>query len=128
MADSNANVVAAMKEFGTPKIVVMQAFGAGESWANMGCVMQLLMSKSNMIYQYNDHNLVADETKASGVTYVLVRPARLVEGEAGKIKEWASDGKGVPMMASISRNSVAKFLVQAAESRKWDNTCPVITN
>ncbi|KAH7392332.1 putative TrkA-N domain dehydrogenase [Phaeosphaeria sp. MPI-PUGE-AT-0046c] len=128
MADSTANVVAVMKEFGTPKIVIMQAFGVGESWTNMSCVLQLLMSKSNMIYQYDDHNLVAKETKASGMTHVFVRPSRLVEGEATEIKEWANDGKGVPMMASINRGSVAKFLVQAAESGEWDNTAPVITN
>lgn len=128
MADSTANVVAVMKEFGTPKIVIMQAFGVGESWANMSCVLQLLMSKSNMIYQYNDHNLVTEETKASRVTHVLVRPSRLVEGDAVDIKEWANNGKGVPMMASISRGSVAKFLVQVAEKHNWDNTAPVITN
>jgi hypothetical protein len=66
MADSNANVVAVMKEFRTPKIVIMQAFGVGESWPNMHWVLRLLMKKSNMIYQYDDHNLVAKETKASG--------------------------------------------------------------
>lgn len=128
MADSTANVVAVMKEFSTPKIVIMQAFGVGESWPNMHWVLRLLMKKSNMIYQYDDHNLVAKETKASGENYVFVRPSRLEEGEAKEIKEWANDGKGVPMMGSITRESVAKFLVEVAESRTWDNTAPVITN
>lgn len=128
MADSNANVVAVMKEFSTPKIVIMQAFGVGESWPNMHWVLRMLMKKSNMIYQYDDHNLVAKETKASGETYVFVRPSRLEEGEAKEIKEWANDGKGVPMMGAITRGSVAKFLVEATESRTWDGTAPVITN
>lgn len=128
MADSTANVVAVMKEFDAPKIVIMQAFGVGESWTQMHCVLRLLMSKSNMIYQYDDHNLVAKETKASGATYVFVRPARLVEGEAKVVKEWPEHGKGMPMMASITRESVAKFLVKAAESKSWDDGAPVITN
>lgn len=128
MADSTANVVAVMKEFGTPKIVIMQAFGVAESWDNMNCMMQLLMSKSNMIYQYDDHNLVTKETKNSGENYVFVRPSRLVEGEAKGIKEYPEHGKGVPVMAAITRNSVAKFLVEAAEKGDWDNTAPVITN
>jgi putative NADH-flavin reductase len=128
MADSTANVVAAMKEFGTPKVVIMQAFGVAESWENMNCMMQLLMKKSNMIYQYDDHNLVAKETKDSGENYVFVRPSRLVEGEAKEIKEYPEHGKGVPMMAAITRDSVAKFLVEAAEKSDWDNTAPVITN
>jgi hypothetical protein len=128
MADSTANVVAVMKEFNTPKIVIMQAFGVGESWVNMHCVMQLLMKKSNMIYQYDDHNLVAKETQESGVNHVFVRPSRLVEGEAKEIKEYPNHGKGVPVLAAITRGSVAKFLVDAAESEAWDNTAPVITN
>ncbi|KAJ4375868.1 hypothetical protein N0V83_001146 [Neocucurbitaria cava] len=128
MADSNANVVAVMKEFNTPKIVIMQAFGVGESWMNMHWVMRMLMKKSNMIYQYDDHNLVAKEVKASGENYVFVRPSRLEEGEAKEIKEYADDGKGVPMMGAITRGSVAKFLVEATESRTWDGTAPVITN
>lgn len=128
MADSTANVVAVMKEFNTPKIVIMQAFGVGESWTQMHCVLRLLMSKSNMIYQYDDHNLAAQETRASGETYVFVRPARLVEGDAQEVKEWPEHGKGIPMMASITRESVAKFLVKAAESNSWDDGAPVITN
>ncbi|KAH7377751.1 NAD-dependent epimerase/dehydratase-like protein [Pyrenochaeta sp. MPI-SDFR-AT-0127] len=128
MADSNANVVAVMKEFGTSKIVILQAFGVGESWPNMHWVLRMLMKKSNMIYQYDDHNLVAKETKASGENYVFVRPSRLEEGDAKEIKEWANDGKGVPMMGACTRGSVAKFMVEAAESRTWDGTAPVITN
>lgn len=128
MADSNANIVAAMKEFNTAKIVIMQAFGVGESWPNMHWVLRMLMKKSNMIYQYDDHNLVAKETKASGENYVFVRPSRLEEGEAKEIKEWPNDGKGVPMMGACTRGSVAKFLAEVAESRTWDGTAPVITN
>ncbi|KAF2023540.1 hypothetical protein EK21DRAFT_105236 [Setomelanomma holmii] len=118
MADSTANAVAMMKDFDTPKIVIMQAFGVRESWRNLHCVMRLLMKQSNMIYQYDDHNLVAKETKASGDNYVFTK----------EVREWADDGKGVPMMAAITRGSVAKFLVAAAESQTWDGTAPVITN
>lgn len=128
MADSTANVVAVMKEFNTPKIVIMQAFGVGASWANMHCMMQLLMKKSNMIYQYDDHNLVTKETEDSGKTYVFVRPSRLVEGEVRDIKEYPDHGKDVPVLAGISRGSVAHFIVNTAEKSDWDNTAPVITN
>lgn len=128
MADSNANVVAVMKEYNTPKIVIMQAFGVAESWPNMHWVLRMLMKKSNMIYQYDDHNLVAKETKASGENYVFVRPSRLEEGEAKEVKEWANDGKGVPMMGACTRGTVAKFMVDCTESRNWDGTAPVITN
>lgn len=127
MADAVANIVAAMQEFRTPKIIIMQAFGVGKSWANMHWSLRLLMSKSNMIYQYDDHNLVAEETERSGVNYVFVRPVRLVEGEARPVKEF-QDGKGVGVLASVSRGSVARFLVQAAERSDWDGSAPVIAS
>ncbi|PWY74877.1 TrkA-N domain dehydrogenase [Aspergillus eucalypticola CBS 122712] len=128
MADCNANVVAAMKEFGVRKTVILQAFGVGASWANLHILLRLLMKTSNMSHQYDDHNETEREVLASGVGYVFVRPSRLVETEETAIKVWPDDGKGVPMMASTSRISVARYLVDVAESDEWDNTAPVITN
>lgn len=128
MADSNANVVSVMKEFNVSKIVVLQAFGVGASWDNMPCLMRGLMSMSNMTYQYTDHNHTDHEIRESGVTYVMVRPSRLVESDAMNLREWPNDGKGVPLMATASRKSVASFLVTAAVEAKWDSSCPVITN
>lgn len=128
MADSNANLVTAMKEFGAKKVVIMQAFGVGASWPNMSCLLRGLMSVSNMSYQYEDHNLTDKEVRGSGVTYVMVRPSRLVENDVMTVREWPNDGKGVPLMASTSRKSVACFLVDAAVEDRWDNTAPVITN
>ncbi|KAJ5713858.1 uncharacterized protein N7483_011039 [Penicillium malachiteum] len=129
MADCNANIVNAMKEFGVHKIVILQAFGVGTSWDNMSCILQLLMSKSNMRYQYDDHNQTDREVRESGVNFVFVRPARLVESTDGAaVREWPNEGKGMSMMASCSRRSVAHFLVRAATEKTWDGTAPVITN
>lgn len=81
-----------------------------------------------MSYQYGDHNMADKEVRESGVTYVMVRPSRLVETDVTTVREWLNDGKGVPLMASTSRKSVACFLVDATVEDRWDNTAPVITN
>ncbi|KAJ5740537.1 hypothetical protein N7493_000409 [Penicillium malachiteum] len=129
MADCNANIVSAMKEFGVQKIVILQAFGVGTSWDNMPCMLQLLMSKSNMRYQYDDHNHTDREIQESGVNFVFVRPARLVESTDKTVaREWPNEGKGMSLMASCSRKSVAHFLVSAATQKTWDGQAPVITN
>ena len=62
------------------------------------------------------------------MNYVMVRPARLVETDVTTVREWPEHGKGVPLMASASRKSVAGFLVDAAMQSKWDFTAPVISN
>lgn len=130
MADSAAHVVSAMKSLPLlqTKLVILQAFGVAESWANLHCVLRVLMKSSNMIYQYRDHDAVTREVKESGVKYVMVRPSRLVEGEAREVREWGNDGKGVPMMGTCSRESVARFLVEVAEGDRWDGRAPVITD
>ncbi|KAF2198583.1 NAD(P)-binding protein [Delitschia confertaspora ATCC 74209] len=128
MADSVANTCKVMREHNVRKIVVMQAFGVGETWPNMSYMLRLLVKKSNMCYQFDDHNLVAEEIKTAGVVYVLPRPNILKDGEAEEVREWPNHGKGVPMMGKISKKSVAKFLVDAAEMDKWNNSAPVLTN
>ena len=128
MADCNTNVVIVMKEFGVKKLVILQALGVGASWPNMSCILRLLMSKSNMSYQYDDHNETDRAVRTSGVTYVLVRPARLVDDDVMLIREWPHEGKGIPLMATASRKSVARFLVDAATENSWDDRAPVISN
>lgn len=128
MADSNAAAIAVMKEFSVNKIVIMSVFGAGDSWPNMHWLLRLTFRHTNMWYQTEDHNLVDQETKASGVKYVMVRPVMLTEGDAQPVVEHGSNGKGVAMMAKNTRGTVAKFLVDVAESNKWDNQTPVISN
>ncbi|KAL3454132.1 hypothetical protein BJX65DRAFT_301920 [Aspergillus insuetus] len=138
MTDCTRNILTTMVEFGVRKIVIMQAFGVGESWANMNCMLQLLMRKSNMILQYEDHGGVEGVVKGGSteggtgktdgkLEYVLVRPCRLVESEERKVKVWSEHGKGVPLMASASRLGVAGFLVDAVERREWDGMEPVIS-
>ncbi|KAL4884870.1 NAD(P)-binding protein [Aspergillus karnatakaensis] len=134
MTVCNKNILACMAEFGVSKTVILQAFGVGESWKNMSCALQLLMKKSNMWYTYEDHNAVERIVRDAGVRFVFVRPGRLVEGSRGdgteeeEVRIWKDDGKGVPLMASTTRGSVASFLVKAALGDEWDGEGVVITN
>ncbi|OCK78712.1 NAD(P)-binding protein [Lepidopterella palustris CBS 459.81] len=115
MADCSANAVAVMKAHGVRKIVTLSALGVGDSFASLPFVLKLLFRKSNMSYQFADHDLVDKETKESGLDYVLVRPAMLTDGEARQVRELGERGEGVKLFDKISRESVARFLVDKAE-------------
>ena len=128
MVDSNSNVVAVMKDHGIRKIVVMQALGVGDSLSNLPLAVRWLFKYSNMSAQFEDHNAVDQEVRISGLDYVLARPARLEEGESMPLKFFGNHGRGIGMMASISRKSVATFLVDAAEKSDWNKSTPVIAN
>ena len=83
-----------------------------------------------MAAQFADHNLVDEEVKAAseGVDYVLARPTRLEEGDRMPVKFFGDQGMGIGSFASITRKSVAAFLIDAAEKGDWDKETPVIAN
>jgi hypothetical protein len=128
MADSHTNLVSVMQEHGISKIVTMSAFGAGDSFPNLNFLMRLLIKTSNLSYTFLDHDLVDQEMKESGVQFVLARPVMLTDKEAKPVREHGNTGKDSGFMPSISRKSVAVFLVDAAEKNDWDKSTPVISN
>lgn len=117
-----------MKAHGVQKIVIMSAFGVGDSFLNLNFLMRPVIKHTNMASQFEDHRLVDEKTRPSGLDWVMVRPAMLTEKEATPVKDLGDTGEqcGGGFMPSISRAGVAKFLVEAAESEKWDNRTPVI--
>ena len=128
MADCHANVVAIMKSRGIQKLVSMAAFGVGDSLPSASIVLRCLIKHSNMSYQFEDHGAVDKEVKASEVEYVLARPTVLTQGDAQPVKTFGNLGKSVRLTSTITRCSVAVFLVDAAEKNDWNKSTPVITN
>lgn len=154
MADSVANILSALREQQPqqhqkqaqatttirPKMVILSALGAGSSTPNTHPVIRALIALTNMRLQYADHAAVEDELRKDNVAdFVLVRPTRLVEGagegdgdEVAKVFEVGTGSAGhkcgrvVPMMATVSRRAVARFLVDAAESQQWDGMAPIL--
>lgn len=81
-----------------------------------------------MSYQFDDHDLVDQEMKESGMDYTLVRPVVLADGEDRPVKEYGDSGKGVGLTCKITRTSVAGYLVKAAETNELIGRTPVIAN
>lgn len=132
MADSIANILAALNETRIgraqmPKIVHLSALGVGSSMAQTPWAVRALVAHSNMKLTYADHEAVEAELKeAKEVAWVSVRANRLVEGGEGAVaKVWTGKGS-LGMMATSSREAVAKFLIDAAESEEWDGQAPII--
>lgn len=131
MADSVRNALSAMR--GTnprvPKIVVMSAVGTGESMNNVNFLMRFVFRYTNMRFSREDHDAVDQELRAAGdVKFVEVRPWVLTDTEAAEVKVFPDDGRGAGFMPKISRASVARFMVEAAEVSTYDGRAPVITN
>ncbi|KAL4724394.1 hypothetical protein ACLX1H_009008 [Fusarium chlamydosporum] len=107
-----------------PKIIVNSAQGAGSSWRSMNLPGKMLFSHGSMGIGLKDHNEVDRLVRESGLTFVLSRPVMLTEGEAQTVKVWPDDGKGCAWMPKITRKSVGKWLIDAAESSEWNGLAP----
>lgn len=119
------NAIAAVKAAQSEtkvKVVVMSAFGVGSSWAQLPWVMKALIAHSNMKAQFEDHDALDAELregKHGDVDWLFVRPARLTDGPASAgVREFGEEGRGLGFFGSISRASVAEFLVRSAEGRE----------
>lgn len=128
MHDSHVNIIAAMKKYGIRKLVTLQAHGVGDSYPTLFVAVKLLVRYSNMAIGYKDHEQVEKTVKQSGLDYVLARPCRFVDGKAANINFYGDKGQGIGGMATITRESVAVFLLDAAEKDQWNGKTPVISN
>ncbi|CAN8097810.1 unnamed protein product [Discula destructiva] len=135
MANSIANIIAALpaKTEGSrkPKVLHLSGLGAGSSQAQAPWVLLKFIGCSNMKLTYEDHEAAEEQLRRAGdkglVDWVSVRPTRLVNGdERSTAKVWPRERGTVGMMASSSREGVAKFLLDAAEGSEWDGQTPIV--
>jgi hypothetical protein len=129
IAHVTRNTVQVMEQFGTSKIIYLCAFGVGESYANLNFMMKGAVCATPLGKKFADHK-EAEEVikKASGIQSVIVKPAMLKNGEPKQIEYLGEAGEEASFMPSITRASVAKFMVAALSSEEWDGKTPVIAN
>ncbi|KAF2756229.1 NAD(P)-binding protein [Pseudovirgaria hyperparasitica] len=118
------------------KLVVLQALGVGSSWPNLALPIRLAVKYTSVHFSWDDHADVDRFVKAYGddndvqghIKWVLVRSCMFSNGPAKEAHCYGEDGVGLPWFPSISRASVAKFLLDSCENDVWDNKTPVVAN
>jgi len=132
MEDSVANAVAVMKDLspGTkrPRLVILSQWGAGSSYDSMSFLFHAMFKHTNMKHGLAAHNALDQETRESGVDFVLVRATLLADGDAAPVKVYGEDGKGISFVPKITKASVARFMVEACEKDDFVGKSPVIAN
>lgn len=128
MADCLANVRAVMADNGVKRIVIMSAFGVGTSYSNLNFLMRPVVKYSSMAVSFADHGFVEEETKKAGLEWTVVKPAMLREGEKMVVKDLGEDGERAGWLPSVTRESVARFMVVVVEGGEWVGRSVVISN
>jgi hypothetical protein len=126
MADSVANATAAMNARGIRRIVVVSAFGVGDSLSREPLLTRWMITHTNLRYTYADHNLIDIEIRQTGTDWTLLRPAAFNKKlSAGEIT--VTDIHGPKPSFSISRAAVAHFAVDVIDDGAYIHQAPIIS-
>lgn len=127
MADSVANATAAMTAAGIRRIVVVSAFGVGDSLSRQPLPIRWMITHTNLSYTYADHNLIDTEIRDTDTDWTLLRPAAFnKKPEAGKIA--VTDIDGPKPSFSVSRAAVAQFAVDVIDNGAHVHEAPIISH
>ena len=119
ISDSVKALMPAMEKNNVKRIITVSASGVGDSWNDMSLVVRWLIRYSNIWKAYEDHDRQEQIVRRSGLDWTIVRPVML--NDKGPDEYKAVVGK--PSGGSISRNGVAKFILDSLESDKYVIEC-----
>ncbi|WNG36280.1 NAD(P)H-binding protein [Archangium violaceum] len=110
------NVIAAMRKHGVRKLVVQTTYGVGETRGRLPLTWKLIFSLL-LKPQIADTELQERAVRESGLDWVLAQPVSLTDGvnEGSPFASLEGDAR----VMKVSRQSVGRFLVEAAESAKY---------
>lgn len=106
--------IAAMKQLGVKRLVVLTAHGVGDSQPAASWFQRTFLIGALLKGFFRDHDVQERLVRESGLDFVIARPTRLTNGPAkGK---YLRSVEVRPMPGSIARADLAEFLVEACES------------
>ncbi len=112
LSKSMQNVVDVAKHIKLKKLIIVSAWGVGDSRAEIPWWFKLMLSISKIGRVYKDHDRQERIVQNADLNFTIVRPVGLNDKEASpvKVSQNASPKPGL----FISRKSLAKYLVQCA--------------
>jgi uncharacterized protein YbjT (DUF2867 family) len=109
-------IIAGMQAAGVPRLLVVSAFGIGDTRARLPFSFKLFyrtVLREHMADKEKQEALV----KFSGLDWTLVQPVGLTDGAA--TGTWLADTSGVIRRQQMSRADVAAFLVSLAGDERY---------
>ncbi|HLY96230.1 MAG TPA: NAD(P)H-binding protein [Sideroxyarcus sp.] len=126
MTHSIRNCLAAMKEQGMRRIVVLSSVGVNDSFDDAVFLMRWLIRNTNLQYTFQDHDAQESELRRSGVDWTSVRAALLNNGKNLKplITSYYNEPKPALM---ISRLHTARYLIDCLDDQTAFRKAPTIS-
>jgi len=117
ISDFTKNVLEA-SENNINRIITVSAWGVGDSITGIPKIFKFLIKYSNLKYPYLDHDLHEKIIESSNTNWTILRPTALTN-EKGYHEVKVHDGKEVRPKLTISRKSLAKFIVKIINDKSY---------
>jgi putative NADH-flavin reductase len=125
---STASIVRAAETSGTRRVVVMSAFGVGETMDKASGGMKFMLRSAASSIQ-DDKEAGERVLTASELDWTIVYSVILTNGAAAGFRAVDLDElERLPGYPRISRSDVAAFLLEAAGDAKWSRRKVVLTS
>ncbi|KAA9339004.1 NAD(P)-dependent oxidoreductase [Adhaeribacter soli] len=106
------NIVSAMESTGVRRLVYESALGVGDSEADQNLVFRYFILPVLLARDYSDHAANEKTIRSSNLDWVIVRPARLVDGpQTGKYEVGLKLSATFPF-GKVTRADVAEFMLR----------------
>ena len=125
LSSATRALVEAMKAEQISRLVAITGIGAGDSRGHGGLVFDHLIYPLLLRHVYADKDRQEAIVRASGLDWVLVRPA-VLNDKAGRGDVRALEDLSRFHGGTISREDVAQFAVAQVESDQWLRRSPLI--
>ncbi|XXF75427.1 SDR family oxidoreductase [Myxococcaceae bacterium GXIMD 01537] len=110
------NVIAAMKKHGLRRLVVLSAYGVGDTRNKLPLIFRMAYQLF-LKEQIADKELQERTVRESGLDWVIVQPVGLTN-EKSRLEAFAST-QGEARKPTVSRRSVARFLASAIDGGQY---------
>ncbi len=117
LSEGTRLAIEAMHQSSARRLSILSAIGTGETKRLLSPPVRWLVAGWLLKASYDDHERQESVVRASGLDWVIVRPARLTNGRARR--QYLRKIEIEPMPSAISRADVADFLVESIETDTW---------
>ena len=126
ISESIKNVIAEADQQNLKRLITVSAWGVGETKKEIPCWLRWLINYTNLGPVYEEHEKEEKLLANSSLNWTAVRPVAL--NDSKKIKTLKVSFNNFPKPSlQISRQSVAKFMVDIVKSDKYDRKSPTIS-
>jgi putative NADH-flavin reductase len=127
MSIGTSNIISAMINKKSKRLICLSAQGAGDSWDYMpDSFKDMVMNDSILKASFYDHGLQEDLLKKSELDWTIVRPTEIVDKPA--TSTYTIDSPSDSSIFQISKYDVARFIITELFEKKYIQQIVMITD